>query len=59
MRPLHGEIPLFVQDSRAVDLTVILDTHFGTYDCHAKELLEYLNSIQPKILILNGDIIDF
>jgi hypothetical protein len=32
---------------------------FGHHDCHAKELLEYLNSIQPKILILNGDIIDF
>jgi hypothetical protein len=43
MRPLNGEIPLFVQDSRAVDVTVISDTHLGTYDCHAKELLEYLN----------------
>ncbi len=59
MRLLNGEIPLFAQDSRAVDVTVISDTHLGTYDCHAKELLEYLNSIQPKILILNGDIIDF
>jgi UDP-2,3-diacylglucosamine pyrophosphatase LpxH len=59
MRPVNGETPLFVQDSRAVDVTVISDTHLGTYDCHAKELLEYLNSIQPKILILNGDIIDF
>src|SRR5918999_97147 len=59
MHPVNGETPLFVQDSRAVDVTVISDTHLGTYDCHAKELLEYLNSIQPKILILNGDIIDF
>ena len=48
MRPLDGEVPLFVQDSRAVDVTVISDTHLGTYDCHAKELLEYLNSIHPK-----------
>ena len=47
------------QQSRSIDLVVISDTHLGTYDCHAKELLEYLNSIQPKILILNGDIIDF
>jgi UDP-2,3-diacylglucosamine pyrophosphatase LpxH len=32
--------------------------HLGTYGCHAKELLRYLKSIKPKILILNGDIID-
>ena len=59
MRPLDGEGSLFMQDSRAVDVSVISDTHLGTYDCHAKELLEYLHSIHPKILILNGDIIDF
>ncbi|SHI39530.1 UDP-2,3-diacylglucosamine diphosphatase [Aquimarina spongiae] len=43
---------------RAVDLVVISDVHLGTYGCHAKELLHYLNSIKPKKLILNGDIID-
>lgn len=43
---------------RSVELVVISDVHLGTYGCHAKELLEYLNSIKPKILILNGDIID-
>ncbi len=43
---------------RIVDIVVISDVHLGTYGCHAKELLEYLNSIKPKILILNGDIID-
>jgi UDP-2,3-diacylglucosamine pyrophosphatase LpxH len=59
MRLLDGEVPLVVQNGRPVDVSVISDTHLGTYDCHAKELLEYLNSIQPKILILNGDIIDF
>jgi UDP-2,3-diacylglucosamine pyrophosphatase LpxH len=31
---------------------VISDTHLGTYDCHAKELLEYLSSIHPRVLIL-------
>jgi UDP-2,3-diacylglucosamine pyrophosphatase LpxH len=30
----------------------------GTYGCHAEEVLNYLSSIRPKILILNGDIID-
>jgi UDP-2,3-diacylglucosamine pyrophosphatase LpxH len=44
---------------RSVDIAVISDTHLGTYDCHAKELLEYLDSIDPKVLILNGDVIDF
>lgn len=43
---------------RKVDLVVISDIHLGTYGCHAKELLNYLRSIQPKEVILNGDIID-
>ena len=30
----------------------------GTYGCRAKELVAYLKSILPNILILNGDIID-
>lgn len=43
---------------RTVELVVISDIHLGTYGCHAKELLNYLNSIKPNTLILNGDIID-
>lgn len=43
---------------RKVEIAVISDVHLGTYGCHAKQLLTYLNSIQPKKLILNGDIID-
>ena len=43
---------------RKVELVIISDVHLGTYGCKAKELLKYLNSIQPKTLILNGDIID-
>lgn len=43
---------------RKVDIVVISDIHLGTYGCHAKELLAYLKSIKPKILVLNGDIID-
>lgn len=43
---------------RSVELVVISDVHLGTFGCHATELLEYLNSIKPKTLILNGDIID-
>jgi len=43
---------------RKVDIVVISDLHLGTYGCHAKEVLHYLNSVKPKKLILNGDIID-
>ena len=43
---------------RSVDLVVISDVHLGTYGCHAKELLNYLKSIKPKQVVLNGDIID-
>ncbi|WP_435139664.1 UDP-2,3-diacylglucosamine diphosphatase [Formosa sp. A9] len=43
---------------RKLDIAVISDVHLGTFGCHAKELYSYLNSISPKKLILNGDIID-
>ncbi len=43
---------------RKVDIVVISDVHLGTYGCNSKELLHYLNSIRPKKLILNGDIVD-
>lgn len=43
---------------RKLDIVVISDVHLGTYGCHAKELLQYLKSIKPKKLILNGDFID-
>lgn len=43
---------------RTVDIVVISDVHLGTYGCHAKELHKYLKSINPKKVILNGDIID-
>ena len=43
---------------RKVELVVISDIHLGTYGCHAKELSNYLSTIKPKTLVLNGDIID-
>ncbi len=45
-------------EKRSVDVVVISDVHLGTYGCRAKELVAYLKSIEPNILILNGDIID-
>ena len=46
------------QKKRKLDIVIISDVHLGTYGCRAKELLNYLKTIQPKKLILNGDIID-
>ncbi|MCA6462787.1 MAG: UDP-2,3-diacylglucosamine diphosphatase [Chitinophagaceae bacterium] len=43
---------------RSVELVVISDVHLGTFGCHANELIQYLRSILPKTLVLNGDIID-
>ena len=43
---------------RALDLLVLSDVHLGTYGCHAKELLQYLKSLEPKEVVLNGDIVD-
>ena len=43
---------------RKIDFLVISDVHLGTYGCHSKELLKYLNSVKPKVVVLNGDIID-
>jgi UDP-2,3-diacylglucosamine pyrophosphatase LpxH len=43
---------------RKVQVAVISDVHLGTYGCRARELNKYLKSIDPEILVLNGDIID-
>src|SRR6185437_10781323 len=44
-------------EKRSVDVVVLSDVHLGTYGCRAKELVNYLKSITPNILILNGDLI--
>jgi UDP-2,3-diacylglucosamine pyrophosphatase LpxH len=43
---------------RRVELVVISDVHLGTYGCQAEDLNQYLKSIKPDTLVLNGDIID-
>lgn len=45
-------------ERRELDVVVMSDLHLGTYGCHATEIVNYLKSIQPRILVLNGDIID-
>jgi UDP-2,3-diacylglucosamine pyrophosphatase LpxH len=41
-----------------LEVAVISDVHLGTYGCRANELSRYLSTIDPTILVLNGDIID-
>jgi len=41
-----------------LQVCVISDLHLGTFGCHANEIVRYLKGINPKILVLNGDIID-
>jgi len=45
-------------NKRKLDAVVLSDVHLGTYGCHATELINYLRSIEPKLLVLNGDIVD-
>lgn len=43
---------------RKLKVVSISDVHLRTYGCHAEELSQYLKSIDPEILIINGDFID-
>jgi UDP-2,3-diacylglucosamine pyrophosphatase LpxH len=43
---------------RNLDICVLSDFHLGAFGCRSMELLEYLKSIEPARLILNGDIFD-
>lgn len=47
-----------MKNKRKIPLVVLSDVHLGTYGCQATELLQYLKSINPQTLVLNGDIID-
>ena len=47
-----------MRNKRIVEVAVVSDVHLGTFGCRAEELLNYLKSIEPGVLILNGDIID-
>ncbi len=47
-----------MMEKRKVKVAVISDVHLGTYGCHAEELNRYLKSIDPEVLIINGDFID-
>lgn len=43
---------------RELEVSVISDLHLATHASQPKKVLKYLKSVQPKTLVLNGDIID-
>lgn len=45
-------------NTRELEVCVISDLHLATHACKSKKILNYLRSIHPKTLVLNGDIID-
>ncbi len=50
---MQNEVP-----PRSPEVVVISDIHLGTFACQAKAVLQYLKSVRPKTLVLNGDIVD-
>jgi UDP-2,3-diacylglucosamine pyrophosphatase LpxH len=45
-------------NKRQIDVLILSDIHLGTRGCEAVCLLKYLKSVNPKLLVLNGDIVD-
>lgn len=45
-------------ENKKIDIAVISDIHLGTFGSHAEEVLIYLESIEPNILVINGDLVD-
>ena len=43
---------------RDVEVVILSDFHLGTYGCNAPAISQYLKTIKPKMVVLNGDIID-
>jgi len=43
---------------REIEIAVISDLHLATHASKPRKIIKYLKSIQPKMLVLNGDIID-
>jgi UDP-2,3-diacylglucosamine pyrophosphatase LpxH len=47
-----------MSERRRIEICIISDIHLGTHAAHAAELNHYLKSIEPNILIINGDWLD-
>lgn len=45
-------------EKRKIEVLIISDIHLGTYGANANELNNYLKSIDPNMVIINGDWLD-
>ena len=45
-------------EKRKLDVVIFSDVHLGTYGSHAAELNKYIKSIDPNIVVINGDWLD-
>ena len=43
---------------RRLDILVLSDLHLGTANCQAEDLMDYLRSVKPQMVVLNGDVFD-
>ena len=43
---------------RNIEILVLSDVHLGSYGCRANLLIDYLRSITPEVIVLNGDFFD-
>ncbi len=43
---------------KKLEIVVISDVHLGTIGANAKALLSYLKTIDPEVLVINGDFVD-
>ncbi len=43
---------------RKLDVHLLSDIHLGTYGAQAEELVEHLGTVSPRMVIINGDIVD-
>jgi UDP-2,3-diacylglucosamine pyrophosphatase LpxH len=46
------------EQKRKIEVLIISDIHLGTYGAHAEELNKYLKTVDPNIIVINGDWVD-
>lgn len=54
----HSGDPGLLHPVIACHAAYLSDFHLGIFSCNAREILDFLNHIQPQTLYLTGDIID-
>jgi len=56
--PVMPVMPVMPDSRRVIDVLVLSDIHLGTRHCQAQALVDYLEAVAPRCVVLNGDILD-